>query len=136
MKNEKIENPIIIFDGVCNYCNKWINFSIKWNKKRNLRYTVMQGETGKILKNHYKIDNTIDSVVFIDKNKAYINSSAVINIAKHLQFPICLLYFLIIVPPFFRDKVYRWIAKNRYKWFGKKDSCMIPSKEIKQLFIE
>lgn len=136
MNEEKLEYPIILFDGVCNYCNKWINFSIKWNKKKNLRYATFQSNSGIFLKKRYNIDEAIDSVILIEKNKVYIYSSAAINIAKYLQFPANLLYVLIIVPTFIRNPLYKWVAKNRYKWFGKKDSCMIPSKEIKQLFLE
>ncbi len=129
-------HPIILFDGVCNYCNSMVNFAIKWNSKRNLRFAPLQSITGKALLAKYHIPEVVDSLVFIENNRAYIYSSGALKIAAHLDFPVKILYVLSIVPQFVRDPIYKWIATNRYKWFGKKEHCMIPSKEVKELFLK
>ncbi|MBX2931693.1 MAG: DUF393 domain-containing protein [Chitinophagaceae bacterium] len=136
MQEAEIKPPIVLFDGVCNYCNTMVNFSIRHNTKRNLRYATLQSNIGKTLISSYNVDTSIDSVIFIENNQAHIYSTAAIKIVRHLQFPVSLLYGLIIIPAFIRNPLYKWFASNRYKWFGKRDSCMIPSKEIKQLFLE
>ena len=129
------ENPIVLFDGVCNYCNSMVNFAIKWDTKKQLRFAALQSEAGTFLREKYKIDSSVDSVVFIEKGKAFIYSSAALHICKYLGFPVKFLYGFIVVPGFIREGIYKWIARNRYKWFGKKETCMIPSKEVKELFL-
>lgn len=128
-------NPVILFDGVCNYCNTMVNFAIRWNKKNNLRFAPLQSEVGVAFIQKMGIEKGIDSVVFIEADKFYIFSSAALHICKHLSFPVNLLYVLVLVPAFIRNGVYKWVAANRYKWFGKKESCMIPSKEVKMKFL-
>jgi len=128
--------PIILFDGVCNFCNHWVNFAIKRDKKKKLRFTPLQGETAKRLLPRYHINPTsLSSVVFIDNEKAYTQSSAALRICKHLDGGWKLLYGLIIVPKFIRDFFYNIIARNRYKWFGKKESCMMPPADWRERFL-
>jgi len=128
--------PIILFDGVCNFCNHWVNFAIKRDKKKKLRFTPLQGETAKRLLPRYHINPTsLSSVVFIDNEKAYTQSSAALQICKHLDGGWKLLYGLIIVPKFIRDFFYNIIARNRYKWFGKKETCMMPPADWKERFL-
>lgn len=132
---EPKDHPIVLFDGVCNYCNSMVNFAIKHNSKLNLRYTPLQSVIGKGILAKFNIPQAVDSLVFIENNKAYIYSTAALKICKNLDYPNKIFYVLIIVPQFIRDYFYKLIAKNRYKWFGKKEQCMIPSKEVKELFI-
>lgn len=131
-----LPEAIVLFDGVCNYCNKMVNLCIKLDKKKKLRYTSLQSNLGKQLRIKYQIPESVDSIVFITNNKAYIYSDAALQIVKKLALPIRLLFVLIIIPVPIRNWFYKWFAANRYKWFGKKDSCMIPSKEVKHLFLE
>lgn len=133
---EKLDNPVVLFDGVCNYCNSMVNFAIKKNKKKNLRFAPLQSEIGIAVKAKYPVTNNVDSVILIENNKAYIHSTAALRICKHLSFPVLLLYGFIVIPSFIRNAVYKWVARNRYKWFGKKESCMIPTKEVKALFLD
>ena len=130
------ENPVILFDGVCNYCNAMVNFAIRNDKKAILKFAPLQSEAGKHLKEKYKIAPEIDSVLFIEQEKVYTYSDAAIRIAKYLQWPAKALYGLVIVPKFIRQPLYKWIAKNRYKWFGKKEECMIPTPEVKARFLD
>lgn len=128
--------PVVLFDGVCNFCNYWVNFAIKRDKKNKLKFTPIQGETAKKILPQYSINtNSLSSVIFIEKGKAYTQSSATLQICKHLNGGWKLFYALFIVPKFIRDFFYNIIARNRYKWFGKKESCMIPIPELKERFL-
>lgn len=129
------QNPIVLFDGICNYCSKSVQLMIRFNTKKNLRYTALQSNTAQQLLQQYSIACLPNSIVFIDNNKVYLYSTAVLKIVKHLSFPFCCLIVFIIVPACIRNKLYQWFAKHRYRWFGKKNSCMIPAPEIKQYFI-
>ncbi len=134
MKNEF--QAIILFDGVCNLCNASVQFILKRDSKAHFRFASLQSEFGKQQLLLYEIDaSKCDSVIYIYKDRAFIKSTAALQIAKKLGGGWPLLYGLIIIPRFIRDWVYGFIAKNRYRWFGKKDSCMIPSPELKSRFL-
>jgi predicted DCC family thiol-disulfide oxidoreductase YuxK len=130
------DKAIILFDGVCNLCNSSVNFVIRHDKKDHFLFAPLQSETGKKLLEKYAIDpSKTDSFILIENNKAFSRSSAALRLTKHLNRLYPLMYSLMIIPPFIRNGVYDYIAKNRYKWFGKKESCMIPTNEIKAKFI-
>jgi len=129
---------IILFDGVCNLCNSVVNFIIRHDKNDVFRYASLQSDIGIKLANERKIDTSkLDSIILIDPKIAYYHkSTAALHIAKQLSGIYPLLFVYIILPKFIRDWIYDIIAKNRYKWFGKKDSCIIPTPELKSLFID
>ncbi|MGZ8558129.1 MAG: thiol-disulfide oxidoreductase DCC family protein [Chitinophagaceae bacterium] len=129
------DERLILFDGVCNYCNAMVNFAIKNDKKGILKFAPLQSEAGKRLKEEHKIAPGVDSVIYIENGKVYTHSDAAIRIAKYLQWPAKAFYGFIIVPRFIRQPFYKWIARNRYKWFGKKDECMVPTKEVRERFL-
>lgn len=131
----KQDHPVVLFDGICNYCNSWVNFAIRNDKNARLRFATLQSATGLKLKEKYGVAPTVDSVILIDNDRAYTYSDAALRIAKYLRWPAKALYALIIVPAFIRQPIYKWIARNRYKWFGKKDACMVPSAEIRGRFL-
>lgn len=137
MKEDPVSyNNIILFDGVCNFCNSSINLVIRNDKKDLFRFAPLQSEIGKQLLEYYKVDALkTDSVVYITGGKAYTRSSAVLRIARRLKGVYPLLFGFMIIPPFLRNRMYDYIAKNRYKWFGKMDSCMVPTPEVRQKFI-
>ena len=128
---------IILFDGVCNLCNSAINFIIERDKKKQFRFTSLQGDLGKQLLEERKIDPLkIDSIILIDPNLAYYHkSSAALEIAKGLSGAYPLMSVFLIIPTPIRDWVYDYIAKNRYKWFGKKETCRIATPEEQKLFL-
>ncbi len=131
------ETPLILFDGVCNFCNYWVSFAIKRDREKKLRFTSLQGETAKQLLPKYNINTTsLSSVIFIDKGIAFTQSSAAIRICKYLDGGWKLFYGLMIIPKFIRDFFYNVIARNRYRWFGKKETCMIPMPELRERFLE
>lgn len=135
MQSETIYK-IILFDGVCNLCNGAVTYIIKRDKKNVFKFAALQSEIGKELVSKFKIDTSkVDSIIFIDGEKHYEKSSAALHIAKHLSGAYPLLFGFIIMPGFIRDSFYDYIAKNRYKWFGKKESCMIPTLELKSKFL-
>ncbi len=127
---------IILFDGVCNFCNSSINFVIE-NDKRNLfKFAPLQSEIGQQLLAEHNIDSVeTDSVILIENGKAYTHSTAALRIAKNLGGIWSLGYFFIIMPKFIRDFFYKLFAKNRYRLFGKKDACMMPTPEIRAKFL-
>lgn len=130
------DNPVILFDGVCNFCNSTVNFTLKRNTRANIRFAPMQSEAGQQLLQRYNLPaDDMQSFIFIEDGVVYKQSTAALRVCRHLKglWPLC--YRLIIVPRFIRDGIYNWIAGNRYKWFGKKDSCMIPTPEVKARFL-
>jgi predicted DCC family thiol-disulfide oxidoreductase YuxK len=130
------DERIVLFDGICNYCNAMVNFAIRNDKKTVLKFAPLQSQAGKRLKEEYKIAPGIDSVILIEQGKVYTYSDAAIRIAKHLRWPAKAMYGLKIIPEFIRQPFYKWIAKNRYTWFGKKEECMVPTPEVKARFLE
>tara|TARA_R110002020_G_scaffold155322_2_gene336277 strand:- start:800 stop:1207 length:408 start_codon:yes stop_codon:yes gene_type:complete len=134
--NSEKKHKIILFDGVCNLCNSSVIFAIKRDKSDVFRFAALQSEIGEQLTSKYNIDTSkTDSIILIDGEKYYEKSSAALHIAKYLSGGWPLLYFFIILPKFIRDSVYNFIAKNRYKWYGKKESCMIPTPELQAKFL-
>jgi predicted DCC family thiol-disulfide oxidoreductase YuxK len=130
-------NNIIFFDGVCTFCNYWANFALKHNSKKHLYFCALQSESGKkILVAHGYTVEHISSVVFLKNNKLFTQSSAALAIAKELNWPWKAAYVFYFIPKFIRDFFYNIIAKNRYKWFGKMDTCRIPTKEEKNRFLD
>lgn len=127
---------IVLFDGFCNLCNNSIKRIIKHDKKDNFRFAPLQSEIGEQLTAKKKIDrNQTDSIVLVEPNGAtFVKSSAALRIAKNLSFYSWMRIFLPL-PTKFRDWIYNIIAKNRYRWFGKKNECMIPTPELKAKFL-
>jgi predicted DCC family thiol-disulfide oxidoreductase YuxK len=130
------QQPIILFDGVCNFCNSAVNFTLKRNKKANICFAPLQSEAGQKLLQQYNLPaNEMRSFIFIENGIIYKQSTAALKVCRHLRglWPLC--YGFIIIPKFIRDGIYNWIARNRYKWFGMRQSCMIPTPEVKARFI-
>ncbi len=131
-----LEQPIVLFDGVCNFCNTMVNFAIRNDKKGRLKFAPLQSATGKKLLEEFKVLPSADTIVFIDKGKAHTYANAAIRISKYLNWPAKMLYAFIIIPPFISQPFYKWFAKRRYKWFGKKEVCMIPTAEVQERFLK
>jgi predicted DCC family thiol-disulfide oxidoreductase YuxK len=128
--------PLILFDGVCNFCNSAVNFVIKRDKKALIQFTPLQSEKGRLFKRQYGLpDDDMKSFIFIEEDKVYTRSTAALKVCRYLSglWPLC--YGFMIVPGFLRDAVYNWVAKNRYKWFGQRQECMIPTPEVKARFL-
>lgn len=133
------KKKIILFDGVCNLCNGAVNFVISRDRNDVFRYASLQGKVGQQLLEERHIDvQKTDSIVLIEPGVAYfIKSEAAIEIAKELGWPWrALSVFGYILPTVLRDKIYDLIARNRYRWFGKKDQCMIPTPALRSKFLD
>ena len=130
------DGPVILFDGVCNLCNGSVQFVIRHDRKKLFRFASLQSESGQQLLQQHQLPQTdFNSFVLIENGKVFTRSTAALKVAQKLSGPVKLLYGFIIVPKFIRDAVYNFISKNRYKWFGKKDSCMIPTPELRNRFL-
>ncbi|MCF2873892.1 MULTISPECIES: thiol-disulfide oxidoreductase DCC family protein [unclassified Tenacibaculum] len=129
---------IILFDGICNFCNNAVLKTINYDKKNQFVFASLQSEIGKKITNHLGIDTSkIDSIILYEPNSAYyIKSTAALKIMAEFGGFWKIANFLMVFPEDFRNLVYDYIAKNRYKWFGKKEECMIPTKEIREKFLE
>jgi len=137
-KNLSQNKKIILFDGICNLCNTSVQYIIKRDGKKIYSFASLQSDiTKKILSQfNQKSFNNYDSIILIENEKVYYKSTAALRIAKNLSGLNKILYIFIIIPKPFRDFIYDFIAKNRYKWFGKKDNCMLPTPNMKSRFIE
>ncbi|MBM9577825.1 thiol-disulfide oxidoreductase DCC family protein [Leptospira sp. 201903070] len=134
---EKRETSIVFFDGVCNLCNGTVLFFLDHNPGKNLRFASLQSKGAeRILGKKVLPKDSPSSVLFLEKGVLYEKSTAVLKIATHLSFPWNLAQIFRWIPASLRDFVYDWIAKNRYRWFGKSEACRIPSPEYKSRFLE
>lgn len=132
------DKKIILFDGVCNLCDAAVQYVIKHDKKDVFRFVALQSDLGvKILK-HIGVNSAhIDSIVLYEPGVAYFyKSAAAIEIAKNLRGVFTFSGIFKILPTGFRDNIYEYVAKNRYKWYGKKESCLLPTKELNSKFLE
>jgi predicted DCC family thiol-disulfide oxidoreductase YuxK len=129
-------NNIVLFDGECNFCSTSVQFIIKRDPKAVFKFASMQSDIGKELLKNYRVPADLDSLILIKDHTYYCKSSAALKICKSLQGGWKLFSCLLVIPKPLRDYVYDIVAKNRYKWFGKKDSCMLPSPEIKNRFLK
>lgn len=128
---------IVLFDGVCNLCNRSVQFIIKRDKKQQFLFASLQGKTGQELLRQFDLPaNDLNSFILIDGNNLYKRSTGALRMLKALGGGWQLLYAFIIIPPFIRDAVYNWIARNRYKWYGKREECMIPTPELRKRFLD
>ncbi|MEK6477891.1 thiol-disulfide oxidoreductase DCC family protein [Catalinimonas sp. 4WD22] len=128
---------IVLFDGVCNLCNHAVNFIIVRDQHKRFKFASLQSQSGiELLKKHHISTRSIDSLVLIRKNKAFIKSTAALKIARDLDGLWSTLYIFILIPAPIRDRIYELVAHYRYKIFGKSESCRYPSDELKTRFLE
>ncbi len=130
------EHPTLLFDGVCNLCNGFVQWLIKRDTKRQFRYAALQSEVGQaLLKEGGLPTDEISTVVLVDNGRVYTHADVSLRIAQRLGGAWTLFRVFYLVPRPIRNVVYDWIARNRYRWFGKSESCMIPTPELKALFL-
>ena len=132
-----MNNPIILFDGICNLCNSSINFIIKHDKRKQFRFASLQSNFAKEILTKYNCSEIdLNTVVLIQSDKVYLKSSAVIKILQQLNSLSKLAVVFFLIPEFIRDNIYDFMASKRYKYFGKRDICIVHDEEIKTLFLE
>lgn len=130
-------SKIILFDGVCNLCNSSVQKVIKNDSKNIFKFASLQSDFGQRFLNENQLNSEeFDSIILIDGDQFYTSSDAALRIGKELKGIYKISSFLLWIPKFIRDGVYRIISKNRYRWFGKQNTCWIPTKELQDKFIE
>jgi predicted DCC family thiol-disulfide oxidoreductase YuxK len=130
-------HPIILFDGVCNLCNQWVQFVIKRDSRDLFRFASLQSDTaGTLLSQHNYEHPPLQSAILLMNGNLYTESTAILHIVRRLRGPIQLMACFRVVPVFIRNPLYRFIARNRYKCFGKQTSCMLPTPETKMRFLD
>jgi predicted DCC family thiol-disulfide oxidoreductase YuxK len=134
--NTSQSTHLVLFDGVCNLCNGFVQFLIRQDKQGLLTFGSLQGLQAQQLLAQNGIDNYLASIVYLRKGKAYKRSSAALYILKDLGSWWWITQIFWIIPKPLRDICYDWVGRNRYRWFGKKQNCMVPSPELKNRFLE
>jgi predicted DCC family thiol-disulfide oxidoreductase YuxK len=131
------QHPVILFDGICNLCNGFVRFVIRYDKQEKFRFLPLQEFSSDDVPPELKIKaQELNTVLLLNKGKLTEKSTAALNIIRQLAFPFNLGYVFILFPLFIRNAVYDFIARNRYHWFGKQDTCMIPTPELMDRFIK
>ncbi|MGN1400349.1 MAG: thiol-disulfide oxidoreductase DCC family protein [Bacillus sp. (in: firmicutes)] len=131
-----MDHGIILFDGECNFCSKTVQFILKRDRSAFFQFSSLQGSTGQALLQKNQLPNDLQSIVYIEDSKVYTESDAALRISRHLDgwwWKAASIFRLLPRP--LRDPVYRFIARNRYKWWGKAESCRLPNPEERERFI-
>lgn len=126
---------VILFDGVCNLCNGAVQFIIKRDSKKFFFFASLQSSYGQQLLRERMLGQTLETIILLKDHQTLQKSDAALEIARHLSGAWPALYVFKLVPRFIRDGVYQWIARNRYRFFGKRDACMVPTAELKSRFL-
>lgn len=136
MENEMDHPALILFDGVCNLCNASVQFIIERDPDRYFRFASLQSQAGKKMLERHRIGFDLNTFVLVEDGRAYTRSEAVLRVARRLKSPWRFIGGFRVIPLFLRDAVYNLVAKNRYRMFGKQESCMLPTPELKALFLD
>jgi predicted DCC family thiol-disulfide oxidoreductase YuxK len=129
--------PVILFDGVCNLCNGFVQFVIARDSAARFRFASLQSNAASKLLDRHRVTTLLpDSIVLVEDDRVFTRSSAALRIAGGLGFPWSLAYAGIAVPKPLRDALYDLVARHRYRWFGKRDVCMIPTPELRARFLD
>lgn len=130
------QEPILLFDGTCNLCTNSVQFVLKRNRKENIRFASLQSEFGQnMLQTSHLPEGHTESLILLENRKIFVKSDAALRLTRHLNGLWRLGLILLVVPKFIRNPVYDWVAKNRYKWFGKKEVCWIPEPKWETRFL-
>jgi len=130
------ESPILLFDGVCNFCDGTVNFLMARDPDRRLRFAALQSEAGDRLIQQFAIaGDPLESLILVEGGRAYLRSTAVLRALRHLRGPWRLASWLLAIPRFIRDPVYSFVARNRYRWFGTRMSCRVPTPADRERFL-
>lgn len=131
-----VGHSLVLFDGVCNLCNSSVNFIIDRDPEGHFKFAALQDESVQPLLSHLGLSTTyLDSIVLVQGEKYYRDSRAALRVARRLSGGWPILFSFIVIPRPIRDAIYRWIAKNRYRWFGKQETCRIPTPELRDRFL-
>lgn len=131
------KEPILLFDGVCNLCNAAVQWVLKRDRSNVFRFAALQSETGRTLLQRAGLSaDNFDTVVLVEDDRVFTRSDAALEVARRLGGWWPALAVFKLVPRFIRDGVYNWVARHRYRWFGRREACMLPRPEWKERFLE
>ncbi len=130
------KHPILLFDGVCNLCNHYVQFVIERDPEARFRFASLQSDTGQTILAEKNLSKALGTVVLLDNKKVYTHSDVALQMTLHLGGWWKILHGFAIIPKFMRDGIYNLVADNRYRLYGKKESCMLPSPDLKARFLD
>lgn len=128
-------SSIVLFDGVCNFCNGAVNFIINHDPDKKFQFAPLQSEIGQELQQKHGIGDDIDSIVLVEDDRAYTHSTAGLRVARTMGGIWSLAYMFIVIPAPIRDFFYKTFAKNRYRLFGRQDACILPTPDVRERFL-
>lgn len=128
-------NPVVLFDGVCNFCNSAVNFIIRHDDGKMFKFATLQSEVGQQMRAKYGIGEDVDTIILVEDEQAFTHSTAGLRVARGLGGIWSLAYVFTIVPAFIRDFCYKLFAKYRYRLFGRQDACMLPTPDVRERFL-
>jgi predicted DCC family thiol-disulfide oxidoreductase YuxK len=132
-----MEHPVVLFDGVCNLCNRSVQYIIRHDPKGRFHFASLQSDAGRGLQERYGFDpGAVNTIILLERGKAYTRSDAVLRIARLLRGPVRFWWTARLLPRPVRDAVYDWIGRNRYRWFGRREECMVPSPSVRSRFLD
>lgn len=130
------DSAIVLFDGVCNLCSASVRFMIRRDPAGRLRFATLQSATGQgLLERHHLPTDTMETFVVVAGDRCYTRSDAAVEVARRLRSPWPMMVVFRVVPRALRDAVYSWVARHRYRWFGKADRCMVPTGNLLERFL-
>ena len=133
---DKLPTPLLLFDGQCNLCNQTVQFVIERDPAGTISFASLQSDVGQaLLKEYGLVTNDFDTILLFDNQQVYQRSSAALRVSRYLSGAWSWLSVLLVVPPFVRNAVYSWVARNRYRWFGKTEQCWLPTPDLRSRFI-
>lgn len=127
--------PVVLFDGDCNLCNRWVDFVLRHERDPSLRFAPSQSAYGRAALREHGVAGPPGGVVLIENGRLYQHSTASLRLSRYLRAPWCWLSLLFVIPGPLRDGIYGWIAANRYRWFGKSAACRVPTPELRSRFL-
>ena len=131
-----MEPPVLLFDGVCNFCNGAVRFVVPRDRAGRMRFAALQSETGREFQQRFGLDpDDLDTVVLVEGDRFHAKSDAVLRVARHLSGAWPLLAALLVIPRPLRDWAYDRFAENRYRWFGRSEACLVPTPEVRERFL-
>ncbi len=128
--------PVILYDEHCNLCSATVMFILRHDIKGTFRFLGLRSKKRKVMFPLSVNESPFKSVILVEKGIKYFRSEAVLRIFRQLRFPVNLLYALVIIPPFVRDRLYNWVAKNRFRWFGQREEPLNPGGKWEDRFLE
>ena len=128
---------LILFDGVCNFCCSWVRFLIRRDPGKKFRFAALQSSAGQEVQRRVGLKpDQLTTMILLEGNRHYVKSSAALRIARRMKGPWPLLFLFIVIPAPLRDLFYDFFARNRTRWFGRQENCMVPTPDVKERFLE